>query len=91
MPQGWLWAVIVTTMAVINAEKTIYFQDDATPGMMQLEEFISNNNQAVSILVTHLIHPEHKIQYYLGCLSGKYNNVHKCYHPLFFIFISKYY
>lgn len=53
MPQGWMWAVMAAAMAVVKAdEKTVNLWDDATPGMMQLEEFITNNTQAVSVFVT---------------------------------------
>ncbi|XP_063871066.1 uncharacterized protein LOC135106224 [Scylla paramamosain] len=49
MAQGWMWAVVVTAMVVVKAEEKIWH--DATPGMKQLEEFISNNTEALCMYV----------------------------------------
>ncbi|XP_045126408.1 uncharacterized protein LOC123513343 [Portunus trituberculatus] len=48
MAQGLMWKVLVTAVVVVKAENISY---SATPGMRQLEEFISNNTKALCMYV----------------------------------------
>lgn len=58
MSHGRVWLIIVAAAAVVMTVDIRHFQDDATPGMMLLEELIENNAEGVSVsMMCILMHP----------------------------------
>lgn len=81
MVQGLVWAVVVVAAAlVVEAEDKIWYE--ATPGMKQLEEFLSSNTQAVSVLV---LYSEVMTHYSLDCTHVT-KSVHRF--LLFLLYVS---